>query len=102
LVFSKDSAIYLVGHMSVARKFSQYFSHAPFLFTILLYTLSIKITFLFTKTREIVATKVVIDLPFVSSYNTNMKIKFAGFFRPDHDPPQNELHVSAALELFNS
>jgi hypothetical protein len=28
-----------------------------------------------------------IDLPFVSSYNTLMKIRFAGFFRPDHDPP---------------
>jgi len=31
----------------------------------------------------------IIDLPFVCSYNTNMLLKFGGFFRPDHDPPQN-------------
>jgi hypothetical protein len=34
-----------------------------------------------------------IDLPFVSSYNNCMKIEFAGFFRPDHDPPQKAFLV---------
>jgi hypothetical protein len=31
--------------------------------------------------------QVVIDPLFVCSYNTDMTCKFAGFFRPDHDPP---------------
>jgi hypothetical protein len=53
----------------------------------LLYRLSAKIVSLFTNRREIRSAKVVIDLPFVSSYNIIMKIRFAGFFRPDHDPP---------------
>ncbi|PWB71420.1 MAG: hypothetical protein C3F07_14310 [Anaerolineales bacterium] len=46
--------------------------------------------------------KVIIDLPFVSSYNTNMKLKFAGFFRPDHDPPQNSPVSFVDLALFKS
>jgi hypothetical protein len=40
-------------------------------------------------------THIVIDPPFVCSYNTIMKMKFAGFFRPDHDPPQNGFPGSA-------
>jgi hypothetical protein len=32
--------------------------------------------------------KYIIDPQIICSYNVIMKIKFAGFFRPDHDPPQ--------------
>ena len=46
-----------------------------------------KIVFFRKTSQKFTPAKVVIDLHFVCSYNTNMKIKFAGFFRPDHDPP---------------
>ena len=55
--------------------------------------LSSKITLFFIK-RYLPSPQKFIDQPFVCSYNTIMKtsvaalwVTFAGFFRPDHDPP---------------
>jgi hypothetical protein len=53
------------------------------------------------KSMESQHPKVVIDLPFVCSYNINMKIKFAGFFRPDHDPPLIESPFRVSKTLFD-
>jgi hypothetical protein len=41
-----------------------------------------------------------IDPLFVSSYNNPMKIMSAGFFRPDHDPPQSDFLGFVSLKLF--
>jgi hypothetical protein len=58
---------------------------------ILRYSESNEIVSLFTKHLLRMLIKVVIDPSFVCSYNTNMILMYAGFFRPDHDPPPNVL-----------